>query len=95
MLTTAEAGGLAVLTAVVAYARVYLGYHSPFQVVMGAFTGLAFGWLWTWGCLVAIRRHGEKVEKRLPFLGELGFRAEGRIFRRQLGPDTIHIPKKQ
>ncbi|XP_064649962.1 dolichyldiphosphatase 1-like [Lineus longissimus] len=35
-----------VLAFLVGYSRVYLGYHSPSQVVLGALTGLALGTLW-------------------------------------------------
>lgn len=37
---------LAVATAAVGYARVYLGYHSPAQVAAGAALGAAAAWAW-------------------------------------------------
>jgi membrane-associated phospholipid phosphatase len=76
MLTIAEGAGLACLTMTVAYARVYLGYHTTYQVWMGGVTGLFFGAIWTWSCLRFLRRHGLSILERLPFLLSLGLSSE-------------------
>lgn len=76
MLTVAEGTGLACLTVTVAYARVYLGYHTAFQVWMGGLAGLLFGAIWTWSCLGFLRRHGSSVLERFPVLLSLGFSTE-------------------
>lgn len=39
---------LVALAAAVAYSRVYVGVHYPGDVVLGAFWGIAIGWLCTW-----------------------------------------------
>eukprot|EP00191_Tetraselmis_sp_GSL018_P000198 CAMPEP_0177612078 /NCGR_PEP_ID=MMETSP0419_2-20121207/20967_1 /TAXON_ID=582737 /ORGANISM="Tetraselmis sp., Strain GSL018" /LENGTH=114 /DNA_ID=CAMNT_0019108119 /DNA_START=779 /DNA_END=1120 /DNA_ORIENTATION=- len=42
----ANAAALVALSAMVAWSRVYLGYHSPAQVFAGLAAGTSFGLLW-------------------------------------------------
>ena len=62
---------LLLLTAAVGTARIYLGYHSPWQVLLGGLIGAAFGWIWTILTLLLLKRHGSRV-LRFPFATDLG-----------------------
>ena len=72
MVCTVEALTLVLLTMLVAYARIYLGYHTSFQTATGGLLGTIFGVCWAALIVVPIRRDGELILNKFPVLRLLG-----------------------
>ena len=70
-LSAAEFLTLSLLAVAVGIARIYLGYHSYIQVLLGGIIGAAFGWIWTNLTLLLLKRHGSWV-LRFPFAADFG-----------------------
>ena len=60
-----ELVGLAVLTLIVTFARVYLGFHSTAQVLIGLVGGGSFAYVWFGGMKMALEKFclGKKLQK--------------------------------
>ena len=54
-----ESAALAFFTATIAFARVYLGYHTPLQVVFGGIVGGITGFVWGTLAVLLLRRLGD------------------------------------
>lgn len=67
-----ESAILIILTLVVGYARVHLGYHTAFQTIIGGLFGLAFGVLWAGTAAAAVEKHGNHILERWPILKAIG-----------------------
>lgn len=76
MIAAAEISALASLTIAVAFARVYLGYHTALQVCIGGLLGLLFGMIWMAVVVMPLKRSGKRMIERLPLLKTLGFTNE-------------------
>ena len=71
LLSVAEFMTLSLLAVAVGIARIYLGYHSLWQVLFGGLIGASFGWIWTNLTLLLLKRHGSWA-LRFPFAADLG-----------------------
>ena len=74
-----ESALLVILTIVVGYARVHLGYHTAFQTIIGGLFGLIFGLLWAWTAAAAVEKHGRHILERWPILEAFGCSSRSRV----------------